>query len=67
MYKICEACQFWEKISDGKTPVIGKCKIDPPQIHDKYGISGVFPVTELDDWCGQWNGFEGEHEYIKEI
>jgi hypothetical protein len=57
----CGSCRFWwrEKSRRGGLGW-GQCRRMPPALPivrtDKLKLVGIWPETEADDWCGEWQG-----------
>ena len=56
----CETCRFWSYWSHyDEFRSAGSCRRYPPVINnyqdDEHGEKEAhFPVTGMDDWCGEW-------------
>jgi len=53
----CGSCFYWEKRQRMKHDVAdtGQCRIRPPQVQTMAGyISSAWPITQEDDWCGEF-------------
>lgn len=50
--RICETCRFWAA-TPGTTP--GQCRRHAPRVADvDLEALCCWPVTDADDWCGEW-------------
>lgn len=45
----CESCRFW-----AAGDMNGECRRRAPEITDEDG-NGIWPVTEPDEWCGEYD------------
>ena len=50
----CSTCRNWK---ESKAIVRGTCRRYPPQ---PYAGDMCQPVTKADDWCGEYQGAEGQ-------
>ncbi len=53
--KTCEACANWKPTTDSQ----GECRAKAPQtivfqVDENTKIESRFPVTQSDDWCGEF-------------
>ncbi len=58
--KECKDCKYWFR-----KPYGGECRARPPVIvqpHYQYRSGGMdsayWPITQQDDWCGEWRQFQ---------
>lgn len=58
----CRTCRFWE----GNWPEsdIGLCMKNPPTVFIGNTL-GVFPATESDTWCGQYEMNEEQSKIFR--
>lgn len=55
----CATCRFWRRrrVAD-EHDSWGQCRRMPPTLpeltDDKLVVAGVWPFTEEQDWCGEW-------------
>ena len=57
----CGNCRFWNRASGGDPRASwGQCRRMPPTLpavsDEKLVHVGVWPHTDLADWCGEWEG-----------
>lgn len=50
----CSQCAWWNEYLD--EPKVGECQRFPPQL--VTADQSLWPVTEADDWCGEWEAEE---------
>lgn len=55
----CDACRYWWQEKVRRTAAgWGQCRRMPPSLpsdrEDKLKLVGIWPETEADDWCGEW-------------
>ncbi|WP_367874544.1 hypothetical protein [Luteolibacter sp. Populi] len=53
--KACEECTFWNRL-DGEH---GECRRHAPQtvsfqVDDEVRFESMFPATDAEDWCGDF-------------
>ncbi len=53
----CQSCNFWKATSENN----GECRRRAPQnivfeVNDKVSVESRFPVTDGNDWCGEFEG-----------
>lgn len=52
----CEGCAFWDR----RNARIGLCRAAAPRTHaigeteDDIVVRALWPITGVNDWCGQW-------------
>jgi len=56
----CGTCRFWKRAAgDDPRGSWGQCRRMPPTVpevgDDKLVHVGVWPHTDIADWCGEWN------------
>lgn len=70
----CENCRFWCYSDGNDGMILGWCRRYPPSIvadqmpsvesdHYTNPYTGIFPETSGTDWCGEWQGKEGEKQH----
>lgn len=68
--QICRLCRFWAPEERGDPAAGGACRREPPRVLATFAwdpqegligrsplmteTEGVWPRTDPDDWCGQW-------------
>ena len=54
----CHTCKFWCRLkpssSTGYSDQLGECRLNPPTRWDKDRYRSLWPVTQYDGWCGQY-------------
>ena len=60
----CRACRFWRPGRvDARGPDWGECRRMPPSLpaieEEKLVHVGLWPHTQGDDWCGEWQAAGG--------
>lgn len=55
----CGTCRFWKRAAGGDLQAgWGQCRRHPPTVpevgDDKLVHVGVWPHTDVTDWCGEW-------------
>jgi hypothetical protein len=59
----CQSCRYWT----GKDTPVGECRRMPPIsssiLHGKVmsAAQPIWPATNADDWCGEWQGAGRRH------
>ena len=64
----CETCRFWqfsEEATHSSSMSMGHCHRQPPgfvmvEKRNQRWAAGRWPLTEGDDWCGEWSNVAGE-------
>ena len=51
---VCAICRFWEPLEDNGFQ--GQCRrhAPEPQVTDSVHVLAVWPVTNAQDWCGEF-------------
>lgn len=62
----CETCRFWEDEDADVLKGEGECRARRPKMAGEIGATddclrdAVWPVTRHHQWCGEWQGKEGQ-------
>lgn len=57
--RICRNCKFFDDSNKDDSP----CRVGPPQILPVVRGGRVYgwPIVDETDWCGKWEGKDGEN------
>ena len=58
---VCALCVYWKTDQVGSHPMAGHCHRYPPGVYinpTSGTIVQKFPMTERNQWCGEWSGDE---------
>ena len=53
----CENCKYWlasEEIKFNEKSLTGECRRYPPVLYFKRSDIFIFPITDNDNWCGEY-------------